>query len=791
MAPVTLPPGFRFHPTDEELVAYYLRRKINGRPIELEVIPEVDLYKCEPWELPEKSFLPSKDLEWYFFSPRDRKYPNGSRTNRATQAGYWKATGKDRKVSSQKREVGMKKTLVYYRGRAPHGSRTDWVMHEYRLDERECEAANGLQVNFQSQFTEITKKGRGRKVHTLHFTVQCSHPMAASASHLARRGVHISYRNVMHSQTLDCALHRKDGYALCRVFKKSEPGPKIIEHYGAQCEEHKQWMLNDHSSAMTDLSPDGMGDYLETNNYHFQPSDCSQTMIQSSPIDASSSWMQFLTDEALSSTMATFQNPHSFTYVPSKVILDTRDEKSRLSVWEGDEPTTFWRLQGREQEPPAIGTGGKGLSFGTELFLCFPSRNRCKRCRLSAPSRLFFRLLATSSPAPVDVALECARLQQRFTMPSLEVEDYQQILMADSKIINSANYSQFNTTGGDILHEILSVASASQELINNPNFHEDMWATRITPHFNESFSSLIEPGSVVPSGLIAKSCGLEDQPTFVDIGELEDEFKEHKKVENLRNVKKLGANLMEMIAAETHQRNLNYESAERVNNPIYSQSQEDDFSIGFINIHQHDFNHDEHHHLDNPGSPSFDVYNEQIQFTQGLFMSSHVVAKTLFHQIAPAKKISIHLNPIDFVVGRFESSEKAKSSISFFGKFKNLCCKKVKGMKKGFLLSGDGEISMLSFIEVILASCINHGGLLEQSNLTTNKVYSRVQATENVRQKFRSNDEGEKVAQMRTKWGDGKNIWFPNIRGRSLSRMFINGNLLPWISMLQLSGHKH
>lgn len=40
----------------------------------------------------------------------------------------------------------MKKTLVYYRGRAPHGARTDWVMHEYRLDERECENANGLQV---------------------------------------------------------------------------------------------------------------------------------------------------------------------------------------------------------------------------------------------------------------------------------------------------------------------------------------------------------------------------------------------------------------------------------------------------------------------------------------------------------------------------------------------------------------------------------------------------------------------------------------------------------------------
>ncbi|XP_074579052.1 NAC domain-containing protein 53-like [Curcuma longa] len=136
-AAALLAPGFRFHPTDEELVSYYLRRRVCGRALRVDAIAEVDLYKCEPWELPGLSRLRSRDLEWYFFSPLDRKYSSRSRTNRATAQGYWKTTGKDRAVSRGARVVGMKKTLVYHSGRAPRGTRTNWVMHEYRLEDAE------------------------------------------------------------------------------------------------------------------------------------------------------------------------------------------------------------------------------------------------------------------------------------------------------------------------------------------------------------------------------------------------------------------------------------------------------------------------------------------------------------------------------------------------------------------------------------------------------------------------------------------------------------------------------
>lgn len=404
MAPVSLPPGFRFHPTDEELIIYYLKRKINGRQIELEIIPEVDLYKCEPWDLPEKSFLPSKDLEWYFFSPRDRKYPNGSRTNRATKAGYWKATGKDRKVNSQRRAVGMKKTLVYYRGRAPHGSRTDWVMHEYRLDERECETDSGLQ----------------------------------------------------------------DAYALCRVFKKTAPGPKIIEHYGVVHHhvEQPQWMTSSIDRSPTlDVSCDGRGDDFESSSFSFPTETPMDSMhggfgMQMSAPHEDGKWMQFLSEDAFNATNPFLTNPVSAN------------------------------------------------------FSCLPSK--------------------------VDVALECARLQHRLTLPPLEVEDFPQDVSLDTKI----GILRSNPNEVDILQEFLSVATASQELINgSTSSYPEMWLGAST----SSASYVNELSSLVEMGGVGTSNHHESARLQVEIADMEVFKDDKKRVENLRGVKLVNNDLGEIV----------------------------------------------------------------------------------------------------------------------------------------------------------------------------------------------------------------------------------------------------
>ncbi|XP_037424880.1 NAC domain-containing protein 66-like [Triticum dicoccoides] len=133
-----VPPGFRFHPTEEELLTYYLAKKVASQRIDLDVIPDIDLNKLEPWDIQERCRIgtgPQND--WYLFSHKDKKYPMGTRTNRATAAGFWKATGRDKAIYSAagSGRIGMRKTLVFYKGRAPHGRKSDWIMHEYRLED--------------------------------------------------------------------------------------------------------------------------------------------------------------------------------------------------------------------------------------------------------------------------------------------------------------------------------------------------------------------------------------------------------------------------------------------------------------------------------------------------------------------------------------------------------------------------------------------------------------------------------------------------------------------------------
>ncbi|CAO2818310.1 unnamed protein product [Amaranthus hypochondriacus] len=132
-----LPPGFRFQPTDEELLFEYLRCKIFSLPLPASIIPEVSFSNYDPWDLPGDSME-----EKYVFTKKETKYKNKSQYKRATRSGYWDIiNGSEKHMfpppnTNLGRMImkGIKKTWVFHFGRSPNNQHpTHWFMHEYSL----------------------------------------------------------------------------------------------------------------------------------------------------------------------------------------------------------------------------------------------------------------------------------------------------------------------------------------------------------------------------------------------------------------------------------------------------------------------------------------------------------------------------------------------------------------------------------------------------------------------------------------------------------------------------------
>ncbi|WOG97011.1 hypothetical protein DCAR_0416350 [Daucus carota subsp. sativus] len=253
-----LPVGYRFRPTDEELINHYLRLKINGFHSEVSVIREVDVCKCEPWDLPDLSLIHSIDNEWFFFCPKDRKYQNGQRANRATVAGYWKATGKDRFIKSGKglNVIGRKKTLVFYTGRAPRGERTHWVIHEYSATD---EALSGTRPG-QSPYVlcRLFKKHDGKQ-DEMSESLNCEEVEQVVLSPTVFKP---SHEDALSEQETQLLSRQPDGY------ETNHETPSTIDQYSFQgntcISEEADGQLLDMTSIQPNPDPENaFGDFSE------------------------------------------------------------------------------------------------------------------------------------------------------------------------------------------------------------------------------------------------------------------------------------------------------------------------------------------------------------------------------------------------------------------------------------------------------------------------------------------------------------------------------------------------
>ncbi|KAM5555827.1 hypothetical protein ABKV19_023639 [Rosa sericea] len=150
---IKLPKGFRFQPSEEELLSHYLEKKNQRKDPQFEdIIPEINVCEHEPRDLPalvftRAKFLPdSPDMEWHFFSRRVFKHSKSKsksegkgkskskspQINRATKEGSWKKQGDDKRITRpySDKQIGGKRILTFY---LPKKQKTDWVIHEYYL----------------------------------------------------------------------------------------------------------------------------------------------------------------------------------------------------------------------------------------------------------------------------------------------------------------------------------------------------------------------------------------------------------------------------------------------------------------------------------------------------------------------------------------------------------------------------------------------------------------------------------------------------------------------------------
>ncbi|XP_050387594.1 NAC domain-containing protein 3-like [Argentina anserina] len=176
-----LPIGFRFQPSDEQLLSHYLENKNQGKDSQITaIIPEIDVCKHEPHDIPalvftraeflEKEWFTMADspvMEWYFFSPRDFKHSKSKSKrqstliNRTTGEGSWKKQGNDYRITGadSNKQIGGKRILTFYHSKK---GKTDWVKHEYYLTDAESGQQIGDFVLYRLQNNQL-KNNRSKK----------------------------------------------------------------------------------------------------------------------------------------------------------------------------------------------------------------------------------------------------------------------------------------------------------------------------------------------------------------------------------------------------------------------------------------------------------------------------------------------------------------------------------------------------------------------------------------------------------------------------------------------------
>ncbi|CAN4115454.1 unnamed protein product [Withania somnifera] len=128
-----LPPGYRFVPTDEELLKHYLANKVHYQPFPALLVEDIhakEFYKKSPDTLVKNMCT---EEEWYFFIHQDEYFRGDIVQIRivGNEIGVWQCFGKEFPIYNAEGDlVGFKVNFKYY---SKSAKKNKWTMEKYRL----------------------------------------------------------------------------------------------------------------------------------------------------------------------------------------------------------------------------------------------------------------------------------------------------------------------------------------------------------------------------------------------------------------------------------------------------------------------------------------------------------------------------------------------------------------------------------------------------------------------------------------------------------------------------------
>ncbi|KAJ6872732.1 protein NTM1-like 9 [Populus alba x Populus x berolinensis] len=240
--------GFKFQPTNEELISKYLVPKIRGDIMGGFPMAVVNLCEHEPWDLPGRSIIKfAGQVTWYFLCPRDLR---GKVHRRKTKAGYWKQTCQQKSITAEgtKKKIGVMRTLRFYENEV----RTGWMMYELDLIANSSQFKKGQYVLCKLEFN--SKGEKSKKGEQSHHIAPVSHSEVEPS-----QGMDSDSENINLSE-------RAMKYSPC---DESELSHHAGSHFGNQ---NPSELMNNSARQLGELSHHMASEFRNQNSNNLTPS---------------------------------------------------------------------------------------------------------------------------------------------------------------------------------------------------------------------------------------------------------------------------------------------------------------------------------------------------------------------------------------------------------------------------------------------------------------------------------------------------------------------------------------